>query len=200
MTMRFAAPAGLAALLALCCPAGGAAAGGVGAPAATTATAATTAMPAAAGVSRADMDPQVEPCVDFYRYACGGWMASHPVPPDQRAWNRFAALTDANRGKLRDILAADAADTANAANAANSAPAANAAPPAGASRAPPPATLTMSQRHRQSPSSRAKRAANTSMPSHRFCRRRFSSAACWLLSWLTVGTTITGAFMMPEKR
>ena len=126
MTIRWAACTSFAALLALCCPAGGAAAGGATTPAATaattTATAATPATPAAAGVNRADMDPQVEPCVDFYRYACGGWMASHPVPPDQRAWNRFAALTDANRAELRDILAADAADAADA------------TPPAGAGR------------------------------------------------------------------
>src|ERR1700680_1782153 len=98
MIIRFAAPAGLAAVLALCCPP---VAAGSAAPAA---------VPAAAGVSREDMEPRVDPCVDFYRYACGGWMANHPVPPDQRAWNRFAALTDANRGKLRDILSADAAD------------------------------------------------------------------------------------------
>ena len=112
MTSRFAAPASLAVALALCCPpAGSAAAAAAALPSAPGPSAAVPAgaVAAAAGVSREDMEPRVDACVDFYRYACGGWMANHPVPPDQRAWNRFAALTDANRAKLRDILSADAA-------------------------------------------------------------------------------------------
>ncbi|HEY6323023.1 MAG TPA: M13 family metallopeptidase N-terminal domain-containing protein, partial [Thermoanaerobaculia bacterium] len=112
MTIRFAAPASLAVALALCCPPAGSAAAlpSAAAPSAAVPSAAapSTAAPSTAGVSREDMEPRVDPCVDFYRYACGGWMANHPVPPDQRAWSRFAALTDANRAKLRDILSADA--------------------------------------------------------------------------------------------
>src|SRR5260370_779296 len=33
-------------------------------------------------------------------------------------------------------------------------------------------------------------AAMVSMPSQRFCRRRFSLAACWLSSWLAMGTVM----------
>src|SRR5258708_1450397 len=36
----------------------------------------------------------------------------------------------------------------------------------------------------------AMRAAMVSMPSQRFCRRRFSLAACWLSSWLAMGTVM----------
>src|SRR5258708_13997803 len=41
---------------------------------------------------------------------------------------------------------------------------------------------------------RGKSAAKIWIPSHRFRRRRFSLAACWLLSWFTIGTITTGAF------
>jgi putative endopeptidase len=50
------------------------------------------------------MDRNVDPCVDFYTYSCGGWMKKNPIPPDQAAWSAYSKLTDENRAELRQIL------------------------------------------------------------------------------------------------
>ena len=38
------------------------------------------------------MDKSVDPCADFFRYACASWMAKNPIPPDQSRWGRFDQL------------------------------------------------------------------------------------------------------------
>jgi len=61
-------------------------------------------------VDVAIVDHTVDPCKDFYRYACGGWLASTPIPPDRPAWSRsFSEINERNLVRLRDILDADAA-------------------------------------------------------------------------------------------
>jgi endothelin-converting enzyme/putative endopeptidase len=63
------------------------------------------------GVDLAAMDKTADPCTDFYQYACGGWIAQHPAPPDQPRYGRFEDLQERNNAILEDILENAAANT-----------------------------------------------------------------------------------------
>jgi endothelin-converting enzyme/putative endopeptidase len=50
------------------------------------------------------MDRSVDPCTDFYRYSCGGWIKKNPIPPDQARWDVYAKLTEDNLRFLWGLL------------------------------------------------------------------------------------------------
>jgi putative endopeptidase len=54
------------------------------------------------------MDRSVDPCVDFFKYSCGGWLKTNPIPPDQSSWDTYSKMQDENRGRLRLLLEAAA--------------------------------------------------------------------------------------------
>jgi len=50
------------------------------------------------------MDRAVDPCTNFYRYACGGWIKKNPIPPDQAVWNVYSKLQQDNERFLWGLL------------------------------------------------------------------------------------------------
>jgi putative endopeptidase len=64
----------------------------------------------APGFSTSNMDLTADPCVNFYQYACGTWMAKNPIPPDKSLWGSSSQLGERNRATLQDILEKAAAN------------------------------------------------------------------------------------------
>lgn len=50
------------------------------------------------------MDRTIEPCDDFYAFACGGWEKKHPVPEWSTSWDQLARLREHLARDLRDLL------------------------------------------------------------------------------------------------
>lgn len=60
----------------------------------------------------ADLDTTCAPCRDFYQFANGGWLASHPIPPAQSIWGTWDEVAAHTDTVLRRILEAPPGDTA----------------------------------------------------------------------------------------
>ena len=50
------------------------------------------------------LDKNIDPCTDFYAYACSKWQAQNPIPSDRPAWGRFNELQERGEIIVRDIL------------------------------------------------------------------------------------------------
>lgn len=57
-----------------------------------------------ASVVMGGLDRSVDPCKDFYNFACGGWVKSNPLPEGKSRWGTFSNLWEHNMLVMKRLL------------------------------------------------------------------------------------------------
>ncbi len=66
------------------------------------------AIPYSPSLDLTSLDRTIDPCVDFYKFTCGGWRKNNPIPADQAGWSVYGKLAIENQQFLWGILQEDA--------------------------------------------------------------------------------------------
>ena len=57
-----------------------------------------------AGIDKNNLDPTVKPGNDFYRYAAGGWLKSHPLDAEHTSNGSFTDLSEACQKQIQELI------------------------------------------------------------------------------------------------
>ena len=50
------------------------------------------------------IDKALDPCNDFFEYACSKWLKANPIPPDQAGWGTLNVMNIWNTSAIRSTL------------------------------------------------------------------------------------------------
>src|SRR5262249_26252798 len=61
-------------------------------------------MPSLESFTPDQVDKTLDPCNDFFKYACSKWLKANPIPADQAGWGTFNKLAIWNIAAIRNAL------------------------------------------------------------------------------------------------